>query len=516
MSASRAAAAAAPGHYWLGWSCYILAVLALVLLLPSNGLDPEVTRFVTLVGAIAAWRYGWQAIHHVRALIFRHRRFPRQRAMADMIDARDCTPHVYCLITSYRMDAAVKLITYRALFRDVIDFGAPATIVAAVTDAGDEMLIERQFASFDPPEHVSLVLMRQAGTGKRDAMAAGLRAISRRNPPPGAALILMDGDVVLPPGTLKRSLPFFQLMPDLGAFTVDNDVVSDDSHWAREWYALRFAQRHMLMCSMSLSRRVLVLTGRFSVFRAGIATDPSFIDIVENDYLDHWRLGRIRFLTGDDKSTWFWLLRRRWQMMYLPDVSVRCLESLPSKSFIGSSMRLMQRWFGNMLRNNGRSIALGPRCAGFFTWWCLVDQRLSIWTTLSGPTFAVLISLSGRPEAIPLYAIWVIFSRLLQTGVIRLHRRHISPYYPVLLYYTQVIGSAVKVYMSFRIDRQNWTRQGIRNVTRHSHTLLQGNAFTAYLNLLAIGVFLFAAALIADVVKLPGQVHSVDFSKWNY
>lgn len=513
MADSRPAASARDPN-WLGWSCYVLAFLALILLLPSTGLDPEVRRFVPLVGVIAGWRYGWQTIHQIRALLYRRRAFPRLRAMAGTIDAAETTPHVYFLITSYRMEAEANLSAYRALFRDVIDFGVPATIVAAITDGGDEMLIERLFASMAPTDRVSLVLMRQAGTGKRDAMAAGLRAISRRNPAPGSAVVLMDGDVVLPAGTLARSLPFFGLMPDLGALTVDNDVAdTDDGAWAREWYDLRFAQRHMLMCSVSLSRRVLVLTGRFSVFRAEIATDPSFIDIVEHDHLDHWRLGRIRFLTGDDKSTWFWLLQRRWQMLYLPDVSVTCMESLPSSSFLGSSVRLMQRWFGNMLRNNGRSVALGPSRAGFFTWWCLVDQRLSIWTTLSGPTFAVLISLTGRPEAIPIYLIWVMFSRLAQTGVIRLHRRHISPYYPVLLFYTQVVGSVVKVYMSFRLDRQSWTRQGIRNVADGSLQGLPRHAVTVYLNVLAVGAFVFAAAVIADVLPLSGDTGSIDFSQ---
>ena len=513
MAGSRPAASPRD-PYWLGWTGYPLAFLALMLLLPGNGLDPEVRRLVPLVGAIAAWRYGWQTIHQIRALIYRRRTFPRLRAMADTVDAAETTPHVYFLITSYRMTAEANLSAYRALFHDVIDFGAPATIVAAITDGGDEMLIERLFASMTPPDRVSLILMRQAGTRKRDAMAAGLRAISRRNPAPGSAVVLMDGDVVPRPGTLARSLPFFGLMPDLGALTVDNDVGdSADGAWARAWYGLRFAQRHMLMCSVSLSRRVLVLTGRFSVFRAEIATDPSFIDIVEHDHLDHWRLGRIRFLTGDDKSTWFWLLQRRWKMLYLPDVSVTCIESLPSGSFLSSSIRLMQRWFGNMLRNNGRSIALGPRRVGFFTWWCLVDQRLSIWTTLSGPTFAVLISLSGRPEAIPMYLIWVMFSRLAQTGVIRLHRRHISPYYPVLLFYTQVIGSIVKVYMSFRLDRQSWTRQGIRTVGDGGFRGLPRNALTIYLNVLAVSAFVFAAALIAEVLPLPGAGMSIDFSQ---
>ena len=72
---------------------------------------------------------------------------------------------------------------------------------------------------------------------------------------------------------------------------------------ARDWHRLRFAQRQILMCSMALSGRLITLTGRMAAYPVRIATDPSFIDIVQNDSLDHWRLGRFRLLTGEDKST---------------------------------------------------------------------------------------------------------------------------------------------------------------------------------------------------------------------
>src|SRR3712207_8055454 len=48
--------------------------------------------------------------------------------------------------------------------------------------------------------------------------------------------------------------------------------------------------------------------------------NPEFIRQVELDYIDHWRLGRFKFLTGDDKSSWFWLLRNGYKMLYVPDV----------------------------------------------------------------------------------------------------------------------------------------------------------------------------------------------------
>ena len=157
------------------------------------------------------------------------------------------------------------------------------------------------------------------------------------------------------------------------------------------------------MSSLSLSRRVLCLTGRFSVFRANVALDTAFIDRLQVDILNHWRLGKLPMLTGDDKSTWYHCLKDGWAMIYLPDTYVSCMEELPKGGFLNASARLMQRWFGNMLRNSDRAILLGPRRMGLFTWWCLVDQRLSMWTSLTGPIFLTFFLLQGQWVALPAY-----------------------------------------------------------------------------------------------------------------
>ncbi len=47
-----------------------------------------------------------------------------------------------------------------------------------------------------------------------------------------------------------------------------------------------------------LSNHVLTLTGRMSVFRADLCTDPEFMEQVHHDFLEHWRVGRIKFLTA--------------------------------------------------------------------------------------------------------------------------------------------------------------------------------------------------------------------------
>src|SRR3546814_11923765 len=117
----------------------------------------------------------------------------------------------------------------------------------------------------------------------------------------------------------------------------------------------------MLMCSLSLSRRVLVLTGRYSVVRADLCTRPDFIELVERDQLEHRRFGTITFLSGDDKSTWYWLLKNNWAMRYLPDVMAYGFGALPVRTrFFAGTIGLTLPGFGKLLLPSARATALGP------------------------------------------------------------------------------------------------------------------------------------------------------------
>ena len=72
----------------------------------------------------------------------------------------------------------------------------------------------------------------------------------------------------------------------------------------------------------------MCLTGRFSLFRGEAAFHPGFADQLEFDQLDDWLWGRFKFLSGDDKSTWFWLLKKRYEMLYIPDALVYSIETI--------------------------------------------------------------------------------------------------------------------------------------------------------------------------------------------
>ncbi|MDW5378192.1 glycosyltransferase [Halomonas sp. HP20-15] len=442
---------------------FMLSLLVVLLFeLPPEVFSPHSKSFILAIGVVGAWRYSWWFTQAVRSVWFNRHVFPQLRQQADAAGETQRPDALYVLCTSFRIEPEVSFSVYDALIREARDYGVPTTIFAAISDRSDVDVIDHVMAENGWPKNVEVSYMFQKGDGKRSAMAEVLRAISRRMPSHRSLLITMDGDIEIEPGTLSRSLSFFLSQEDLGALTTNNRSIVNGGDVTKEWYDLRYAQRHLVMSSMAVSERLLVLTGRYSAFRAELATNPDFIDLVENDHVEHWRFGNFKFLSGDDKSTWYWLLKNGWKMLYIPDVYVAGFEELPDKDrFFKSTIDLMRRWYGNMLRTSGRAIALGPKRMGLFTWWSLVDQRLSMWTTLIGPTVAIMLTLFVRPSFIFAYLLWIFFTRSVATCVLALQRGRVSLLWVPLLYYNQIGGALLKTYVSFRFNRQSWSRQGI-------------------------------------------------------
>jgi glycosyltransferase Alg8 len=238
--------------------------------------------------------------------------------------------------------------------------------------------------------------------------------------------------------------------------------------------------------------------------RARVACNPDFIRQIEVDYIDHWRLGRVRLLTGDDKSSWFWLLRNNYHMLYVPDVVVTTIEEPPSPHFVPASLALMTRWFGNMLRTNTRAIELGPMRIGWFTWWSVVDQRISMWTSLTGFIFAILGTMFITPYAALVYVAWIMASRYVLTLLLLTSRDRVSLSYPFLLWYNQVVGSLIKTYIFAHMHRQRWTRQRTtlaRDTTRFREAFQ--NASSIYMHVLSLGILATAIALQMRILPVP-------------
>ncbi len=455
---------------------------------------------ILALGVIGLWRYSWAAVNFGRAVWYQTVRYPRLRRQARAAYTERKVPaHAYFLVTSYKIDPEVTRRVYRSAFAAAAASKGGATVVASVVDGADARLVRSVFAAMRiDMAKVNLIVDQVPGTGKRDALAKSLRIISGQAPSWRDFVIVVDGDSCAPRDIVARSAPFF-CDPSVGAVTTDETAEIDDTPLFRDWFALRFTQRQMMMSSMALGGRVLTLTGRLSVFRADLATDPAFVRQVQSDHLDHWRLGRVKFLTGDDKSTWFWLLKHGYKMLYLPDVQSVSMERQPLPGFVDSAVTLMVRWFGNMMRTNGRALALPASRIGYFTWWSILDQRVSVFTTLAGPIGVVLAAIFVEPMVLPAYIAWVMLTRYVFCAALSLFRGGGFPIsYPALLYFGQIMGAAVKSYVMFRLDRQRWTRQGA--AVARPVAARAGDLVSSYVHLLTLGWLTLGVILLSGLV----------------
>lgn len=444
-----------------GWAClFALIALASELVAPEY-LDPAHQKFIFIIGALGMWRYGNAITHYLRGMYFLHWRFPRMRKAVERMGPAALPDHMFMIVTSFRIPTHTTFKVYQSVLQEVQRLPVPCTIIASIVEKGDENFIKdimRQ--EIHGRDDIKLIIIRARGTGKRDGLAHAFRSLSRQMPLENAVVGVVDGDTMMLPGCVERAVSLFAYLPSVGGITTNEFCEVEGSTLMKQWHTMRFVQRHINMCSMALSRRVLTLTGRLSFFRASVMTNPEFIKDVEADFLDHWRLGRFQFLTGDDKSSWFSLMRAGWDTFYVPDSHTLTVEHPPDNSFLRATRQLMYRWYGNSLRQNFRATTLlGLDRLGLFTMYVLYDQRVSMWTCLMGLSASVVAGLLFGIQYLLLYLFWVLLSRTLVTLLFTFAKHPVSPIYPFVLYYNQIMGSIMKVYTMFHMDLQSWTRQ---------------------------------------------------------
>ena len=434
--------------------------------LPERAWDLKFHGLIA-IGIIGIWRYSWFLLNVINAFIYKNFVFPKLKKKA-FNSFLKYPRRVYFMIPSYKEDFEVSRQVFTALALEVYKIPSEVYVFVAVGSKEEAKFIERIIKIHDPLNRIYVRFLKQE-MGKRVAMGHTLRAIARHFNYPlnwhedyyNDVVIFMDGDTVLGRDVLKRTLPYFRAFPNLGAVTTDEGInYLGTNPVIYLWYKLKFAQRHLLMMSHSLHRKVLTLTGRLSLFRAPIVLSEEFIRYVEADHLDHYLFGRFRFLMGDDKSTWFYLLKNGWDMLYIPDAIAWSTEDR-SGNFFKVSASLMFRWYGNMLRNNWRAIKLGPKkIKSFFIWWAILDQRISMWTTLVGPLGVTLLSFFISPYYWAFYIVWVIWTRMLQILIIDLFSKlNPSIIHLLLLLYNQWVGAVIKIYASANLAKQKWAKK---------------------------------------------------------
>lgn len=437
-------------------------IAALVLTVPNRFFDPTLRHVTILLGVLALWRFGWWFTHALRAEYYRRLKWPPIRRAADALWASGWRPgRLHIQMTTYFEEPAITRAVIGSILQQIRHARIPTTLWIGTGSAYDEMIIREYIETHgaDMPQGMAeLVFVRQNQGGKRMAIGLVLRGMARRGISPDDLVIFMDGDAVFGADVLEKTLAVFGADPELQALTTDEEVLCYGPRWIGALLEMRFAQRRLAMQSHAVSDRVLTLTGRMSVFRARHIVDPRFIRTIEADHLDHWLWGRFRFLSGDDKSTWYHLLSKRAKMTYVPDVTVYTVEIIKG----GGMERMIQnyrRWSGNMLRNGARAIALGPRAMPLFIWWCIVDQRIAIWTMMAGPVLAVYATMAD-PIFFLSVLIWIVASRLMLCTVLFTYARRPNLSWPFILYLNQFVNAGVKIYMIFHLSKQRWTNRG--------------------------------------------------------
>lgn len=442
---------------WLG--LLVLTLAAGLLLMPNHLFDPEVRQITWMLGAIGLWRYAWWANHARRSETFMARRWPKLKAVRDRIWALGWRPgHLHIQMTTYRENPAITHHVMGALFSQIRAEGIPATIWIGTGDREDEEVIEAFAAEAAGDLDAELVFIRQNQPGKRMAIGLIMRAIIRTRPDPDDLIVFMDGDTVFGEDALARCCAMFGADPALEALTTDEEVIAYAPSWMRRWLDLRFAQRRLAMQSHVMSNKVLTLTGRMSMFRARLICNERFVRTIEADHLDHWLWGRFRFLSGDDKSTWYYMLTQGAKMGYVPDACVATVE-IVGGSGTKRMVQNLRRWSGNMLRNGARALALGPRRVSPFIWWCILDQRLAIWTMLLSPVLA-LLAVFTEPGYLIGVILWVVGSRLVLSLYLFRYARKVDMAWPFILYANQLVNAAVKAWLQFFLSKQTWANRG--------------------------------------------------------
>jgi glycosyltransferase Alg8 len=489
-----------------GFLANYLALWALILsvaaVMPNRFFEPELLTITITLGVLGIWRFGWWFTHAVRAECYRRVVWPPMRRAAQALWASGWRPRrLHIQMTTYYEEPAITRAVIGSILNQVRREGIPTSLWIGTGSAYDELVIRGYVETHgaDLPEGLmNLIFVRQNQPGKRMAIGLILRGMARRGVDPDDLVIFMDGDAVYGGDVLEKTLPMFGADPELQALTTDEEVLCYGPRWIGAWLEMRFAQRRLAMQSHALSRRVLTLTGRMSVFRARYIVDEKFIRTIEADHLDHWLWGRFRFLSGDDKSTWFHLLSKGARMTYVPDATVYTIEVVKG-SGLQRMVQNFRRWSGNMLRNGARAIALGPRAMPFFIWWCVVDQRLAMWTMMVSPVLAVFATLID-PVYIWNVLIWVVASRLVLSTVLYTYARKPDLSWPFILYFNQFINAGVKIYMIFHLSKQKWSNRGNQSAGEGTGWK---ERFALFQLFTAVWAFITGLAIYSGMLVLP-------------
>ena len=437
------------------------------------------------IGYIGLWRWSLFIIHYIRALIYRIFVFPILNKSAEKKISSYIHPPLGIVFPTFKENPKITREAISSIVLESKKLSRP--VYLSVVSTEEEIAsIGVLLTLLDPyGYYIRFLPTVDPSAGKRGALAVGLQALRDKNFPLDGIIALMDGDSFVGENTFKTCLGFFMSNQRLGALTTNEVSICAGPKWFQTWLDIRFMQRHLSMMSFSLSKRVLCLTGRFSLFRAQIILDPSFIELIYNDSLNDWLWGKINFLSGDDKTSWYYTMKMGWDMIYIPNINVTTVEIIKG-SGLQRLYQNLRRYAGNMLRNGTRVLSLNPFKIGLFLWHGILDQRISMWTVLITPSLIILSICFGDYEITAVITLWLVFSRSTYLLSLFLISRRLPSSFiclPIILV-TQWFNGLTKIYTLMFLNRQRWANRDKNSLGRSSEKLFTARSIAATLILL--------------------------------
>ena len=191
------------------------------------------------------------------------------------------------------------------------------------------------------------------------------------------------------------------------------------------------------------------------------------------------------------------------KMLYVPDALVYTIEEIDG-SGIERMTQNFRRWSGNMLRNGTRALKLGPNKVGFFIWWCVMDQRIAMWTMLVSPIVAIAATLLHDPYYIVSYFIWIAISRMGLSLFLFRNSNTVHVEWPFILYSNQLLNAGVKVYCLARLSKQSWSNRG--NQTAGGGDSLSDqlkNIMASYITTVWVTALVMTVLFYTQLIKFP-------------
>jgi glycosyltransferase Alg8 len=142
---------------------------------------------------------------------------------------------------------------------------------------------------------------------------------------------------------------------------------------------------------------------------------------------------------------------------------------------------------------------LGPRRVGPFIWWCILDQRIAMWSCLAGPVAMVGGGLAD-PGLLLAFPLWVMLTRGLQSCLLFRYHTRIDMSFPAVLYANQLSASIVKIYILFRLPIQRWANRGDQRAAGTGEGWAWKTRFATYLTALWVSLFVLGVLVFTGAV----------------